>query len=77
MPRRAPPSPSELTARERQVLERVCLGHQTKEIARALSLSPRTVELYRSNLLRKTGSRSAGDLVRKMLLADSGAPLIR
>ncbi len=58
-----------LTARERQVLEHVCLGHSTKEIARVLNLSPRTVELYRSNLLRKMQSRSAVDLVRKTLIA--------
>ncbi len=48
---------------------RVCLGQQTKEIAKALGLSPRTVELYRANLLRKTGSRNAVDLVRKALTA--------
>jgi FixJ family two-component response regulator len=58
-----------LTQRERQVLERVVQGASSKEIAHALDLSPRTVELYRSSLLHKLGARNAADLVRKMLSA--------
>jgi two-component system response regulator FixJ len=56
-----------LTLREQQVLEQVVQGASSKEIAHALNLSPRTVEIYRSNLLHKLGARNAADLVRKTL----------
>ena len=41
--------------REGQVLDQVIQGNsQTKEIARSLGLSPRTVEIYRSKVLHKS-----------------------
>jgi DNA-binding CsgD family transcriptional regulator len=42
----------------------------SKEIAHTLNLSPRTVGVYRSNLLHKLGARNAADLVRKSLSLD-------
>ena len=54
----------QLTAREREVFERVIAGSSTAEIARQLDVSPRTVETHRAHLSRKLGSRSAADLVR-------------
>jgi DNA-binding CsgD family transcriptional regulator len=56
-----------LSEREQQVLDRLVEGLRTKEIARSLGLSPRTVEIHRSHILRKFGARNAVDLVRKML----------
>ncbi len=56
-----------LTEREKQVYEQVLLGFQTKEIAHRLGLSARTVEVHRSNVLRKMGARNTIDLVRKAL----------
>jgi DNA-binding NarL/FixJ family response regulator len=56
-----------LSEREQQVLDRIIEGLRTKEIARSLGLSPRTVEIHRSHILRKLGARSAIDLVRKVL----------
>jgi two-component system, NarL family, response regulator NreC len=48
------PTPDEtLTAREREVLTRIAHGHSTKVIARALGLSPKTIEKHRANLMRK------------------------
>lgn len=44
------------TRRERQVAEHIVAGRTTKQIALALSLSPRTVEFFRASLLRKTQS---------------------
>lgn len=44
------------TRRERQVAEHIVAGRTTKQIAIALSLSPRTVEFFRASLLRKTQS---------------------
>jgi DNA-binding NarL/FixJ family response regulator len=58
---------SPLTRREREVLAQVVQGSSTKEIAHALGLSPRTIEIYRSSLLHKLGARNAVDLVRKAL----------
>jgi DNA-binding CsgD family transcriptional regulator len=56
-----------LTPRERATLAQIVLGASGKEAARALDISPRTVEFHRSNLLKKTGAKNTVDLVRKVL----------
>ncbi len=53
-----------LTRRETEVLKQICNGHSTKEIARALGISPKTVEFHRSNLLRKFEAQSSLHLVK-------------
>nr|WP_272877078.1 LuxR C-terminal-related transcriptional regulator [Neoroseomonas oryzicola] len=58
-----------LTAREREVLAMVGNGHATKEIARALDLSPRTVETHRANIAAKLGTASVAEMARVVLLA--------
>ncbi|MBU1378472.1 MAG: response regulator [Alphaproteobacteria bacterium] len=61
-----------LSAREREVLEGVLKGESNKEIARALGISPRTVEAYRANLMMKMGAESLSELVRMALEARGG-----
>jgi FixJ family two-component response regulator len=46
---------SSLTGREREVLDQILSGLTSKETARELGVSPRTVEAHRKNLLRKLG----------------------
>jgi two-component system response regulator DctR len=58
-----------LTDREREILEQVVQGFTTKEIARTLQLSPRTVEVHRGHILHKLGARNTADLVRKAVEA--------
>ncbi len=53
----------ELTPRERQVLDIILQGRQTKEIAAELDISPRTVENHRSNIMKKLSLHSQVDLV--------------
>jgi two-component system response regulator FixJ len=53
-----------LSSRERQVLELVVAGATSKEAARQLGISPRTVETYRHKLTEKTGARTTAELVR-------------
>lgn len=48
-----------LTDREREVMQCVASGLRTRDIAQRLSLSQKTVEKHRSNLMRKLGLRSA------------------
>jgi DNA-binding NarL/FixJ family response regulator len=52
-----------LTQRERQILELICQGLSSTEIASKLFLSERTVENHRANLLDKTGCRNSLSLV--------------
>ncbi|HEV3138537.1 MAG TPA: response regulator [Pirellulales bacterium] len=52
-----------LTARERQVLELVGTGKITKEIARDLTISHKTVEVHRSHIMKKMRVDSAADLL--------------
>ena len=52
-----------LTARERQVMDRVVAGTSNKLIARELGVSPRTVEHHRARVMEKTGSRSLAELI--------------
>ncbi|NJN67885.1 MAG: response regulator transcription factor [Chloroflexaceae bacterium] len=53
-----------LTNREREVLYLAAQGYYATEIAEQLSISPRTAEVHRSNLMRKLGLHSKTDLIR-------------
>ena len=58
---------AELTAREREVAAHLMQGLTSKQIGKALSISHRTVEIYRARLMRKYQSSTTGDLVHKLL----------
>ena len=53
-----------LTTREHEVLQMAAEGLTSSHIGNLLSISPRTVEMHRANLMRKLGLRSQADLVR-------------
>lgn len=53
-----------LTPRETIVLAQIMRGASNKEIARALKISPRTVEFHRANIMQKLGAKNAVELVR-------------
>jgi DNA-binding NarL/FixJ family response regulator len=56
-----------LTDREREVLQLAAEGLSNPEIASRLSISPRTVETHRANLMRKLGLKTQTDLIRYAL----------
>ncbi len=51
----APPSPKSLTPREIEILRLIAQGYTNVQIAEGLGLSARTVEIHRTNLMRKLG----------------------
>jgi DNA-binding NarL/FixJ family response regulator len=53
----------DLTKREKEVLELICLGFSNQEISEKLFISQRTVERHRSSLLFKTDSKNSVSLV--------------
>ncbi|MBI3437672.1 MAG: response regulator [Proteobacteria bacterium] len=57
-----------LTAREKEVFEAIVEGESNKSAALKLGISPRTVEIYRANVMEKMRARSLSDLVRMALL---------
>jgi len=59
-----------LSERERQVLEGLVAGHPNKTIAHELGISPRTVEVYRANLMAKMQAKSLSELIRMAILAN-------
>jgi two-component system, LuxR family, response regulator FixJ len=58
-----------LSPRERDVLRGLIEGRANKQIAFDLGISPRTVEIYRANLMNKMQADSLSDLVRMALVA--------
>lgn len=58
-----------LSPRERDVLTGLVEGRANKQIAFDLGISPRTVEIYRANLMNKMQADSLSDLVRMALVA--------
>ncbi|HYD11465.1 MAG TPA: response regulator FixJ [Allosphingosinicella sp.] len=58
-----------LSGREREVLDGLVAGHANKVIAFDLGISPRTVEVYRANVMAKMQARSLSELVRMAIAA--------
>jgi len=65
---------AKLTAREREILEGLVAGRTVKEVAFELGLSPKTVQVHRSNIMAKTRTRSVVELTRLSLLPDADLP---
>jgi two-component system response regulator FixJ len=63
-----------LSPREREVMDRVVSGQPNKAIAAALQISPRTVEVYRANVMSKMQARNLTELVAMVLRLRGAAP---
>jgi DNA-binding NarL/FixJ family response regulator len=64
------PSPLELlTPRQREILQLIAEGHSTKEIARVLHVSPKTVETHRAQLMERLDIHDIAGLVRYAIRA--------
>jgi DNA-binding CsgD family transcriptional regulator len=61
------PGHKSLTPRERMTLAQIVRGASSKEAARILDVSPRTIEFHRTNIMRKLGAKNIADLVRRVL----------
>jgi FixJ family two-component response regulator len=59
-----------LTEREREILSLLAAGHQNRDIATQLGISPRTVEVHKARIMEKLACRSLADLIRMNLAAD-------
>jgi DNA-binding NarL/FixJ family response regulator len=60
---RKPAESKNLTEREIEVLQQICLGSNNEEIAEKLFISPLTVKSHRANLLEKTSSKNTPALI--------------
>ena len=56
------------------MLDGLVAGHPNKTIAYDLGISPRTVEVYRANLMTKMQAKSLSELIRMAILADVAPP---
>lgn len=63
-----------LTPRERHVLDELVAGKSNKDAAARLGISPRTVEVYRAQIMGKLQAQSVSDLVRITLAARRTLP---
>jgi len=58
---------SQLTPREREVLQLIADGQSNKEAGRRLGISPRTIEVHRARVMEKLGAKNTADLMRIVL----------
>ena len=58
---------SELSGREREVLQLITNGQSNKEAGRELGISPRTIEVHRARVMEKLGAKNTADLMRIVL----------
>jgi PAS domain S-box-containing protein len=57
----------ELTMREREIVRQLAAGQSTKHIARALGVSPRTIEGHRARIMKKVGAKSASEMIARLV----------
>jgi two-component system, LuxR family, response regulator FixJ len=62
-----------LTGRERDVLDGLVAGYPNKTIAYDLGISPRTVEIYRANMMEKLRVRSLSEALRIAFIAEEAS----
>lgn len=65
---------AQLTPREREVMARVVAGSSSKEIARALGVSHRTVETHRARIMDKMHAESLAELMRMAAALEADEP---
>jgi two-component system response regulator FixJ len=65
---------AELSPRQREVMELVATGLSSKQIAARLGISHRTVENYRAWVMERMEANNVAELVRKVLVLETGAP---
>ena len=56
-----------ITPRQREILRMVAMGHTNREIGESLTISVRTVEVHRFNLMRRLNVRNVAQLLRRAL----------
>jgi PAS domain S-box-containing protein len=61
------PVKNDLTPREREIAALLIEGLTSKQIGKQLSISPRTVDVYRARLMRKYDAATTPELVHKLL----------
>lgn len=64
----------EFTPREREIAALLIGGLTSKAIGRRLGVSPRTVDVYRARLMRKTGAATTAELVHRLLSGHNQIP---
>jgi two-component system response regulator FixJ len=64
---------SELSPRQKEVMQLVAEGLSNKQIAHSLGISPRTVENYRAWVMERMGAANIAELVRKVLIIERGS----
>lgn len=69
-----PPGLQSLSRREREVLDLVLAGHQTRAIAESLFITVKTVEFHRGRIHQKLGVASMAELFRLCFARDAGPP---
>ena len=65
-----------LTPREREVMDLVVVGRHNREIAEALAISARTVEVHKARMMTKLGVAGLPDLVRLSLSTQDAGPTL-
>lgn len=60
----------DLTPREREIAALLIEGLTSKLIGKRLAISPRTVDVYRARLMRKTGAATTPELVKRLLTGE-------
>ena len=59
-----PPSDSELTQRQREIIKLICADLTSREIAKRMNLSPKTVTFHRQKIKHRLGVRGTAGIVR-------------